>query len=76
MISPDAKISPNAVIGPNVTIDSGCVIEDGVRLKNTVVLKGCLIKSHAWVDNSIIGWKSTVGKWARIEGTTVLGEDV
>jgi mannose-1-phosphate guanylyltransferase len=46
-----------------VTIDSGCVIEDGVRLKNTVVLKGCLIKSHAWVDNSIIGWKSTVGKW-------------
>lgn len=25
---------------------------------------------------AIIGWRSSVGAWARVEGVTVLGEDV
>lgn len=73
---PSAKISPSALIGPNVTIGEDVVIEDGVRLKNVVVLKGTIIKSHSWIDNSILGWKCVIGKWVRIEGITVLGEDV
>lgn len=28
------------------------------------------------MNTTIIGWKSCVGKWARIEGVSVLGEDV
>jgi mannose-1-phosphate guanylyltransferase len=46
------------------------------------LLKGSIIKSHSWINESIVGWNSTVGKWVklilkvRIEGTTVLGEDV
>jgi len=39
-------------------------------------MRGARIKAHSWLNDSIIGWKSTVGKWVRIEGVTVLGEDV
>lgn len=71
-----AKISPTATIGPNVCIGEDCIVEDGVKLSNVVMLKGSKIKQYSWVNNSIIGWNSTVGKWVRIEGITVLGEDV
>ena len=35
-----------------------------------------IVNESAFVDNSIIGWKSKVGKWARIESFSFLGEDV
>lgn len=34
------------------------------------------IKSHAYVCSSIVGWYSKVGRWARVENTSILGEDV
>lgn len=48
----------------------------GVCIKRCTILKGAIIKSHAWLDSCIVGWRSTVGRWVRMEGTTVLGEDV
>ena len=30
----------------------------------------------AFVKSSIVGWHSSVGRWARLVNTTVLGEDV
>lgn len=69
-ISPDAKIGPNVVIGPNVTVGAGA------RLSRSVVLANSTIKPHAYVKNSIIGWNSTVGRWARVENISVLGDDV
>lgn len=76
LLDKSAKISPSAVIGPNVCIGENCVVEDGVRLQNVVMLKGSKIKQFTWITNSIIGWNSSVGKWVRIEGMTVMGEDV
>ena len=34
------------------------------------------IKSHAWMESTIVGWESTVGCWSRLENVTVLGKDV
>jgi len=39
-------------------------------------LGGASVKDFAWVNESIIGWHSSVGRWTRLDGTTVLGEDV
>jgi mannose-1-phosphate guanylyltransferase len=39
-------------------------------------MAGCIVKDHAWVGDSIIGWHSSVGRWARLEGVSVLGDDV
>lgn len=75
IIDKTAKIG-KAVIGPNVTIGPNCVIEDGVRLKNTVILEGVHIGANSWINQSIIGWKSRIGKWCRIQNVSVLGQDV
>ena len=34
------------------------------------------MRDHAWLNTTIVGWKSSVGRWARLEGVSVLGEDV
>ncbi|KAH8599637.1 mannose-1-phosphate guanyltransferase [Bisporella sp. PMI_857] len=76
LIDPSAKIGKNCRIGPNVTIGPDVVIGDGVRLQRSVILAGSKIKDHAWVKSTIVGWNSSVGKWARLENVTVLGDDV
>jgi len=76
LIDPSAKIGEGCLIGPYVTIGPNAVIEDGVRLRRTTVLSGVLIQQNSWIDSSILGWDSTVGKWVRMEGVSVLGRDV
>lgn len=76
LIDPTAKIGKNCRIGPNVTIGPNVVVGDGVRLQRCVLLSGSKVKEHAWVKSTIVGWNSTVGRWARLENVTVLGDDV
>lgn len=76
MIDPSAQIGQNCKIGPNVTIGPNVKIGDGVRLQRSVLLAGSTVKEHAWVKSTIVGWNSTVGRWARLENVTVLGDDV
>lgn len=76
LVDPSAKIGKNCKIGPNVTIGPDVVVGDGVRLQRCVLLQNCKVKDHAWIKSTIVGWNSTVGKWARLENVTVLGDDV
>ncbi|KAL1920502.1 uncharacterized protein VTP21DRAFT_879 [Calcarisporiella thermophila] len=76
LIDPTAVIGKNCKIGPNVVIGPGCVIGDGVRLQRCVLMRGVRVKDFAWVKSSIVGWNSTVGRWVRLEGVSVLGDDV
>ncbi|PSN55170.1 Mannose-1-phosphate guanyltransferase beta [Blattella germanica] len=76
LVDPTAKIGEGCRIGPNVTVGPGVVIEDGVCVKRTTILREATVKSHSWLDGCIIGWRSVVGQWVRMENTTVLGEDV
>eukprot|EP00842_Homolaphlyctis_polyrhiza_P000728 jgi/Hompol1/1656/HPOL_001382-RA len=75
-IDATAKIGKGCKIGPNVVIGPDVVIGDGVRLNKATIMRGSIVKDYAWVKNSIVGWYSSVGRWARIDGVTVLGEDV
>lgn len=76
IVDPTAKIGNGCRIGPNVIIGPDVIIEDGVCIKRSTILKGATVKSHSWLDSCIIGWRSIVGRWVRLEGITVLGEDV
>jgi mannose-1-phosphate guanylyltransferase len=69
-IGKDCRIGPNVVIGPKVTIGNG------VRLRNCVLFEGATVKDFSWVDKTIVGWHSSIGRWVRLEGVAVLGEDV
>ncbi|CAL8105775.1 unnamed protein product [Calicophoron daubneyi] len=76
LVDPTAKIGQGCRIGPNVTIGAHVVIEDGVRIMNTAVFSNSVISSHSWLNNCIIGWRSRIGRWVRMENLTVLGENV
>ncbi|KAJ3036848.1 mannose-1-phosphate guanyltransferase [Rhizophlyctis rosea] len=76
LIDPTAKIGEGCKIGPNVVIGPNAKIGNGVRLNRSVIMKGSSVHENAWVRDSIVAWFSSVGKWARLDGTTVLGEDV
>lgn len=76
LVHPTAKIDPDVQIGPNVVVGPDAVIEKGTCLSRCIIMRGARVKPHSWVQNSIIGWRSTVGKWVRMEGVCVLGEDV
>ncbi|EFH43599.1 hypothetical protein ARALYDRAFT_913419 [Arabidopsis lyrata subsp. lyrata] len=76
LVDKSAVIGEACLIGPDVVIGPGCVIDSGVRLFGCTVMRGVWIKEHASISNSIVGWDSTVGKWARVVNITVIGKDV
>ncbi|KAI8084781.1 mannose-1-phosphate guanyltransferase [Halteromyces radiatus] len=76
MVHPTAKIGKDCRIGPNVVIGPNVEIGQGARLQRCVILEGATIKDYAWVHSSIVGWHSSVGRWSRLEGCSVLGDDV
>jgi len=76
LIAPDAKIGRGSKIGPNVVVGAGVVVGEGVRLVDCVLMAKSDVKDNAYVQDSIVGWYSSVGKWARLMGIAVLGEDV
>ncbi|CAA0836096.1 ADP-glucose pyrophosphorylase family protein [Striga hermonthica] len=84
-IHPSAKVHPTAKIGPNVSISANARIGAGVRLVNGIILDDVEIKENAVVIHSIVGWKSAIGRWSRVQasgehnaklGVTILGESV
>jgi len=76
VIDSSAIVGAGCKIGPDVVIGPGCVVEAGVRLARCILLEGCRVCAHAVVLDSILGWRSEVGAWTRVEGVSVLGEDV
>ena len=63
LIDPTAKIGPNCRIGPNVSIGPNVIIEEGVCIKRCTILRDSIVKSHSWMDNCLIGWKCSIGRW-------------
>ena len=76
LVDPSATIGAGALVGPDVSIGEGCSIGAGARHSNCVIMRGVSIGEHAKVEQSIVGWDSKVGAWARLEQHCVLGEDV
>ncbi|MCO5606518.1 hypothetical protein L7F22_060706 [Adiantum nelumboides] len=73
------------LVGPNVSISANVRVGPGVRLTGCILLDGVEVKENAVIMHSIVGWKSSIGRWARVQGIgnyaaklgiTILGEDV
>ena len=76
MVDATATIDPTALVGPNVVVGPGCKIGAGARVSNSTLLAGSKFGDHSYMDGSILGWQSTVGKWCRITNLAVIAEDV
>lgn len=46
------------------------------RIKYIYVIFSKKFIIYLLLNSCIVGWRSVVGRWVRMEGTTVLGEDV
>ncbi|CAH2305282.1 mannose-1-phosphate guanyltransferase alpha isoform X1 [Pelobates cultripes] len=68
-IHPTAKVDHSAVLGPNVSVGMGVVVGAGVRIRESIILHGAVLQDHSCVLNTIVGWDSSIGRWARVEGT-------
>eukprot|EP01069_Polyplicarium_translucidae_P009503 Polyplicarium_translucidae@DN3323_c0_g1_i4.p4 len=76
IVAASARIGKGCLLGPNVTIGEDCTIGDGVRIVNSAIMTSVTVDSHSFIQNSILGWNSNIGKWARIDSLTVVGQDV
>jgi len=76
LIHSSAKVSEDALLGPNVVIGPNVIVKCGARIINSVILSDVIIENSCYIDGSIIGWKSIIGSWTRIDGLSILGEDV
>ncbi|CAI0549584.1 unnamed protein product [Linum tenue] len=72
-------------IGPNVSISANARIGPGARLISCIILDDVEVMENGVVINAIVGWKSSIGKWSRVQaegaynaklGITILGEAV
>lgn len=76
IVDKTAKIDDSALVGPNVVIGPGVTVGAGCRISNSTLLEGSKMDNYSFMDGSILGWKSSVGKWCRVTGLTVIAEDV
>eukprot|EP01133_Synstelium_polycarpum_P007197 gene7197-8360_t len=68
IIHPTASVDPSSKIGPDVYIGPNVKVGKGVRIFHSIILDSTEIKDRACILYSIIGWRSEIGLWARIEG--------
>lgn len=74
LIDESATIEAGSLIGPNVVVGPDCTVKTGARVQRATLLGGSSIGAHCYVNSAIVGWKTVVQDWARVEGESVLGE--
>jgi len=76
VIHPSAKVSLSAVLGPNVVIGPNCIIGASARIKDSCVFSDSIVSEGSYIQGSIIGWNSSIGRWSRLQNLCILGQDV
>jgi len=76
LVDASATIDPTAVVGPNVVVGPNCKIGPGCKILNSTLMAGSSVKAYSYFSGSILGWKSSVGQWCRVENLAVIAEDV
>lgn len=72
----DRAVVERAAVVSGSVLCAGAVVEQRARVVGSLLLAGALVRRGAEVHDSIIGWGSTVGEEAVIEGVSVIGREV
>ncbi|XP_047254873.1 mannose-1-phosphate guanyltransferase alpha [Capsicum annuum] len=54
-------------IHPNVSISANARIGVGARLISCIILDNVEIQENTIVIHAIVGWKSSIGRWSRVQ---------
>lgn len=73
-IHPSAQVGEGCQIGPDCYIGRSVVLGKGVRVANAIVLGGCEIGDYCFIQDAIVGFNSSMDKWARVEGNREKGK--
>jgi mannose-1-phosphate guanylyltransferase len=74
MVHESATIGDGCVLGPRVVVGPGCNVAAGVRLEDTTLLAGVRVAANSLIKGSLIGWKSSIGRWCFVTECT-FGEE-
>lgn len=74
-VADDAEVDPSASVVDS-WIGPGARIASDVTLERALILPGARVGSGATVRNSIVGPRASIGDRARLDGMTVVGDDV
>ncbi len=75
-IGDNAKLLKECVIGPLTVIGSGCEIGPLTRIKESVLLERVVVDGAAYINGSVIGERTYMGKWVRVMEGSVLGDEI
>jgi len=75
LLAKDVVIGEGSVIGPDVELGPGVKVGKGVRIKRSTLFQGTKVQDYAFINSSIVGWGSSIGRWARVDDS-VFGDDV
>lgn len=67
-IDPSSVLGEGIKLGPNVSIGPNVIIENGVRIRDSIILDNARVNHDSCIINTVLGWSSVVGAWARVEG--------
>ena len=70
------KVGRDSVVGPYVSVGDGVVIGRGCRIENSVVFPGAFIGDFTSIRNAIVGENAVLGRWVKVEGTSIIGDYV
>ncbi len=76
ILGKNVKAGRDSVIGPYVSVGDGAVIGRGCRIENSVVFPGAYIGDFTSIRNAIVGESAVLGRWVKVEGTSIIGDYV
>lgn len=75
-ISSNVKLSKLCKVGPYTIISSNSVVGPAVRVRKSLLFNNVVVDEGSLIDTSLIGERSLIGKWVRIEAGSVIGDEV
>lgn len=71
-IAPSARVHPDAILKGTIILGEHVVVESGAVLENVILEAGCTVLEHTFIQQAVIGAKSSFGPTGYVK-RTVLG---
>ena len=75
-ISANVRLGNLCRVGPYVVIGRDSVIGPAVRIRNSLLFNNVVVDEGSMISYALIGERSLIGKWVRIEPESVIGDEV
>ncbi len=75
-ISDNVTIRKGSKIGPYTVIGRNTVLGENVRVRGSILFPHVLAENSAVIRGSIVGEHCFIGKWARLEEGSIIGDEV